>query len=186
MFKGGFMARKKIMMEKNREPKLVAEDFASMQLREYSPAELATAAYDLSLELNNPYFKAPFIRCPNCNKGSNAVMVHFGQGGDNKIGNLKGFQATIGDIIAWNSDNFKGLSIVKSKDNGVFGLETSHFEVSRIEPAVIEKMIVPEKYRKMLGQMATFLANKKAAIFKDVELVKIGESEYPCAIREQL
>ena len=178
--------RKKITTEKYREPEIVAEDMAILKLKEYNQPQFVTAVYDLSLELNNPYFKAPFVRCPNCDKGSNAIMAHFGEGGDNKIGNLKGFQATIGDIIAWNSNSFKGLSVVKTRDNGIFGLETSHFEVSRKEPAVIEKMIVPEKYRALLGEMATFSANKDNVMFKDVELVKIGESEYPIAIKKQL
>lgn len=180
------MARKKITTEKYREPEIVAEDMAILKLKKYTQTQFVTAVYDLSLELNNPYFKAPFVRCPNCDKGDNAIMAHFGDGGDNKIGNLKGFQATIGDIIAWNSNSFKGLSVIKTRDNGIFGLETSHFEVSRKEPAVIEKMIVPEKYRALLGEMATFLANKDNVIFKDAELIKIGESEYPIAIKEKL
>jgi hypothetical protein len=180
------MVRKKITIEKYRKPEIVAEDLALLKLQEYNQTHFITAVYDLSLELNNPYFKAPFIRCPNCDKGSNAIMAYFGDGGDNKIGNLKGFQATIGDIIAWNSNSFKGLSVVKTRDNGIFGLETSHFEVSRKEPAVIEKMIVPDKYRSLLGEMATFLANKDNVVFKDAKLVRIGESEYPIAIKEQL
>jgi len=180
------MIKKKTTTEKNYKPELVMEDFASMQLKKYSPIDFTRAVLDLSLELNNPYFKAPFVRCPDCNKDNNAIMAYFGQGGNNKIGNLKGFQATLGDVIAWNSDSFKGLSVVKSKDNGIFGLSTEHFDIPRKEPAVIEKMIIPEKYRKMLGYMATYLANKKSKIFKSIELVKIGEGEYPCVIKKEL
>lgn len=180
------MVRKKITMEKNKEEQIVAEDMAVLNLTEYSPSDFITAIYDLSLELDNPYFKTPFNRCADCNKSNGTVMVHFGCGSDNKIGNLKGFQATIGDIIAWNSNNFKGLSIVKSKDNGIFGLETSHFEAEIKEPAVIERMVIPNKYRALLGEMATYLANKTSPLFKGVELIKIGESEYPIAIKGQL
>lgn len=180
------MARKKITMEKTIGKELVAEDFSAIQLKQYSPVDFTKAVFDLSIELDNPYFKAPFVRCPDCNKGNNSIMAYFGQGGSNKIGNLRGFQATIGDIIAWNSDSFKGLSVVTTKDNGVFGLSTEHFSIPRKEPAVVEKMIVPEKYRKMLGNMATYLANKKSKIFKGLELVKIGEGEYPSVIKEQL
>ena len=86
-------------------------------------------------------------------------MAHFGFGGANKIGNLRGFNATIGDVIAWYADTYKGLSIIKDKNNGVYELETAPFNVARKEPAVIERMIVPSIYRTIIGEMAEYVAN---------------------------
>ena len=111
-------------------------------------------------------------------------MAYFGKGGENKIGGLKGFQATIGDIIAWKSDTYSGLSVVISKENGVFGLETSHFSVRRDEPAIVERLVIPQKYRGVLGQMAMFLANPSS--YPDEDLVKIGEREYPNVIKANI
>lgn len=178
------MVRTKIKAEKNTAEVAEKEDLAILQLKDYTSEHFVAAVSDLALHVNNAYFRSPFVKCPDCNKGNNAVMAHFGHGGDNKIGNLKGFQATIGDIISWKSDSHVGLSVVKSKENGVFGLETSHFGVMRKEPAVIERLIIPSKYRPILGQMATYLANKENSEVKD--LVKIGEREYPSAIAKEL
>ena len=54
----------------------------------------------------------------------------------------------------------------------------------RKEPAVIEKLIVPSKYRPILGKMAVYLANKDEISAE--KLVKIGEREYPSAIAKEL
>lgn len=178
------MAREKITTEKSAPKTIVTEDVAALQLKDYTSEHFIAAVSDLALHVNNAYFRTPFTKCPDCNKGNNAIMAHFGDGGANKIGNLKGFQATIGDIISWKSDNHIGISVVKSKENGVFGLETSHFGVMRKEPAVIEKLIVPSKYRPILGKMAVYLANKDEISAE--KLVKIGEREYPSAIAKEL
>lgn len=178
------MAREKITTEKKSTKSVVAEDLAAIQLKDYTSEHFVAAVTDLALHVNNAYFRAPFSKCPDCNKGNNTVMAYFGDGGANKIGNLKGFQATIGDIVSWYSNSHIGLSVVKSKENGVFGFETSHFGVMRKEPAVIEKLIVPAKYRPILGKMATYLANKENIEVK--KLVKIGEREYPSAITKEL
>ena len=177
---------KKLEAEKGSEPKIVAEDNAVKEevKKKYSSQHLIEAIEDVSIEVNNAYFRTPYNRCPNCNKGNNAVMGHFGLDGNNKLGNLKGFQATIGDVIAWSSDTYKGLSIVKGKENGVFELETSPFDTPRKEPAVIERMVVPSALRPIIGEMATYLANKE--LYNDVELVKIGKREYPNAIKRKL
>lgn len=178
------MAKEKITTEKNSEKSVVAEDLAAIQLKDYTSEHFVAAVSDLALHVNNAYFRTPFSKCPDCNKGNNSIMAHFGHGGANKIGNLKGFQATIGDIVSWKSDNHIGLSVVKSKENGVFGFETSHFGVMIKEPAVIERLIIPSKYRPILGKMATYLANKENMNVK--KLVKIGEREYPSAITKEL
>lgn len=174
---------KKIEAELNADLKEVKEDVAIKEKKSYSIESLVIAINDLSLELNNPYFKAPFNRCPDCNKGNNTILAHFGVNGKNKIGNLKGFQATIGDVIAWYGQTYKGISIVKGKNNGVFELETSPFEIARKEPAVVERMVIPEKYRSILGEMATYLSNKD--LYKG-DLTTIGEGEYPNVIRTKL
>lgn len=181
---GGTMAREKITTEKSSKKTVVAEDLATLQLKDYTSEHFVAAVNDLALHVNNAYFRTPFSKCPDCNKGNNSVMAHFGDGGANKIGNLKGFQATIGDIVSWKSDSHIGLSVVNSKENGVFGFETSHFGVMRKEPAVIERLIIPSKYRPILGKMATYLANKDKIEVK--KLVKIGEREYPNAIAKEL
>ena len=111
-------------------------------------------------------------------------MAHFGIKGKNTIGNLKGFIATIGDVIAWNSRTYKGLSIVKSKLNGIYELETECFDKELKEPAIVELMLVPNKLKPIIEEMATYLANKD--LYKGVELVKIGDEEYPNAFREKL
>lgn len=175
---------KKFEAEIGAEPKFVAEDTAIREKKKYTPEQLVKAIEDMSVEINNAYFRTPYNRCPDCNKGQNAVMGHFGLAGANKIGNLKGFQATIGDVIAWNSDTYKGLSIVKDKNNGVFELETSPFHTPRKEPAVIERMVVPEKYRPVIRLMAEFIANPD--LEDGQELVKIGNGEYPDVIKGQL
>lgn len=180
------MARKKIKMEKKSHPEVVIEDLSLLNLVPYSDEHFISAVYDLSLELNNPYFKTPFVRCPNCNEGNNSVVVEFGVGAPNKIGNLKGFQATIGDIISWNSRTYKGLSIIKTKENGVFGLATAHFKNRRKESAVVERMIIPQKYRPIIGEMATYLANMDAVVYSKSRLLKIGEGKYPYAIKKKL
>lgn len=172
-------------MAKKKKEEIIIDGSEYVQ-KEYSPEDFAIAVNDLSLLVNNAYFRTPFARCPDCNKGMNTIMAHFGKGAANKIGNLIGFQATIGDVIAWNSPTFKGLSVVKTKDNGVFGLETFGFTPERKEPAVIEKIIIPSKYRPLIGKMATYLANKNSPEYAEVELVKIGESEYPIAIKKEL
>lgn len=182
------MARKKaekFEAEKGSELKTVAEDEAiKTDKKKYTTEQLIKVIEDVSLEVNNAYFRTPYNRCPDCNKGNNTVMAYFGEDGASKIGNLRGFQATIGDLIAWSSLTYKGLSFVKSKLNGVFELETSPFLVARREPAVIEKMLIPAKYRPIIGQMAEYLANPD--LYADEELVKIGNGEYPNAIKTQL
>lgn len=178
------MARVKVNTEKNNNKDFTEEQAASCDIKGYTLENFLSAVMDLSLAVNNAYFKAPFVRCPSCNQGNNAIMAHFGHGGSNKIGNLKGLQASIGDIIAWHSDSFSGISIVKSKDNGVFGLESNHFDKPRKEPAVIERLIVPQKYRPILGKMALYLSNKEK--YKNVKLSRIGQGEYPSAIAKEL
>lgn len=153
-------------------------------LKDYTQEQFIMAVLDLASHVNNAYFRTPFNKCPDCNKGNNAVMAHFGASGNNKIGNLSGFQATIGDIISWNSSTFKGISVVKSKQNGVFELETSPFNEARKEPAIIERLVVPAKYRPILGDMAKYLANKDILDVK--KLTQIGEREYPNAIAKKL
>jgi len=155
-----------------------------VQLNKYSIEQFIQATFDLSLKVNNAYFKAPFVRCPNCDKSNSTILAYFGEGGKNKIGNLKGFNATIGDVIGWKSATYSGLSIVKNKNNGVFELETEHFNVPRREPAIIERMIVPSMYRKIIEEMATYLANKEN--YKKMKLVEIGKTEYPDVIEKKL
>lgn len=177
--------RVKFEAEKGAEPKQVEEMTAVKEKIKYSPEMLVAAIEDVALEVDNAYFRHPFKKCPSCYKeGMNSILAHFGVGGKNKIGNLKGFQATIGDVIAWNSDTYKGLSIVKDKNNGVFELETSPFYTPRKEPAVIERMVVPEKYRPIIRLMAEFIANPE--LEDGQELVKIGNGEYPDVIKGQL
>jgi len=178
------MVKEKISLEKNSEPEIVKEDLAILKLKDYKVEHYLNAVLDLSEHVDNVYFKAPFQRCPGCHKSGSAVMAHFGQGGSNKIGNLKGFDATIGDVIGWSSSSYNGISIVKSKDNGVFMLESEHFSLDRKEPAVIEKLLIPEKFVPILTQMAIYLANAKK--YKKTDLVKIGQREYPSVIAEQL
>ena len=175
----------KFEAEKGAEPKVVAEQKAIKPKVAYNPEHLVNAIEDLALEIDNPYFRHPFKKCPTCYKdGFNSVLIHFGTLRPNKLGVLDGFEATIGDVIAWTSEHFKGMSIVKGKNNGVYELETSPFVEPHIESAVVERIVIPEKYRHILGQMAQFLALNKD-VYKG-ELVKIGKGEYPSAIKEQL
>lgn len=173
---------KKFEAEIGAEPKVVAEDKAIKDKKKYTPEHLVKAIEDVSVEVNNAYFRTPYNRCPDCNKGNNTIMGHFGLDGANKLGNLKNFQATKGDVIVWSSDTYKGLSIVKGKNNGVFELETSPFDVPRKEPAVIERLLVPQKYRHIIGLMAEFLANPHEC----EEMAKIGKGDYPDVIKRQL
>jgi len=175
---------KKFEAEIGAEPKEVAEQTAIKEKKKYTIEQLITAVEDVSVEINNAYFRTPYNRCPDCNKGNNTVLAYFGEGGTNKIGNLRNFQATIGDLIAWSSQTYKGLSFVKDKQNGTFILETSPFVVARKEPAVIEKMLVPSVYRPAIGLMAEYLANPD--LYENAELVKIGNGEYPDVIKRQL
>lgn len=175
---------KKIEAERGAEPQIVKEDEAIKEEKKYEVSHLIMAIEDLSIKVNNAYFKAPFNRCPDCNKGNNTIMAHFGVGGANKIGNLAGFQATIGDVIGWSGNTYKGISIVKGKMNGVFELETAPFDVPRKEPAVVERMVVPSIYRPILGEMAEFLASGVDAEGED--FVEIGKRKYPNVIAEKL
>lgn len=175
----------KFEAEKGAEPTVVAEQKAVKKKPSYNPEQLVNAIEDLALEIDNAYFRHPYKKCPSCYKTSlNAVLVHFGTLAPNKLGILKNFDATIGDIIAWTSEHFKGMSIVKGKNNGVFELETSPFIEPHIESAIIERVVVPEKYRSIIGQMAEFIASGKDDY--EGELVKIGKGEYPNAIKGQL
>lgn len=175
---------KKLEAEIGAEPKEVKEDNAvKTSKKKYLSEHLVKAIEDVSVEINNAYFRTPYNRCPHCHKGNNSVMAHFGANGANKIGNLRGFQATIGDVIAWSSDHYKGLSVVQGKLNGVFELATAPFDKFIKEPAVIERMVVPQKYRPVIGKMATYLANPD---LYEGELVKIGNGEYPNAFKEEL
>ena len=45
-------------------------------------------------------------------------------------------------------------------------------------------MLLPNKLKPIIEEMATYLANKD--LYKGVELVKIGDEEYPNAFREKL
>ena len=180
------MARKKITMEKNSKESGALEDVSAMDLVEYSATDFVVAVNDLSKHVNNAYFKTPYSRCPDCNKGNNTVMAHFGKGGPSNIGNLSGFQATVGDVIGWNSTTYNGLSLVKSKENGTFGLESAFFAQERKEPAVVERIIIPSKYRPIIGKMAVYLANKDNVMYRNVETIKIGEGEYPNVIEKEL
>ena len=180
------MARRKIQMEKNSKPKMVAEELAEVHLKKYSPEDFAVAVNDLSIKIDNAYFRTPYARCKDCDKGNNTIMAHFGIGGSNKIGNLSGFQATVGDVIAWKSRTFEGLSVIKTKDNGIFGLETSSFPAARKEPAVVEKVLIPTRLRPIIGEMAMYLANKDSPVFNNTELAIIGEREYPVDIAGKL
>jgi hypothetical protein len=154
--------------------------------KKFGMGEFLVAACDLSIQLDNPYFKTPYNRCPDCNKGNNSALVYFGVAGKNKIGNLKKFNATVGDLISWNSDTYKGLSVIKSKENGVYELETSPFDTPRMEPAVVERMVIPTKYREAIDEMADYLAN----IGIDMQIIKafskIGDREYPDVIAKKL
>ena len=175
---------KKFEAEIGSELKEVKEQTAIRDKKKYTPEQLVKAIEDVSIQINNAYFRTPYNRCPDCNKGNNTVMAHFGFGGANKLGNLRGFNATIGDVIAWSADTYKGLSIIKDKNNGVYELETAPFNVARKEPAVIERMIVPSIYRPIIGEMAEYLANPD--LYEDAELVKIGNGEYPDVIGKKL
>ena len=177
----------KFEAEKGAEPKQVKEMTAVKEKIKYSPEMLVSAIEDVALEVNNAYFRHPFKKCPSCYKNSlNAVLAHFGAGGKNKIGNLKGFQATIGDVIAWTSDSYKGMSIVKGKNNGVFELETSPFEIPRKEAAIIERVVIPEKYRNVIAKMADYKAGNLLEGWSGEETVTIGKGEYPNVIKEEL
>ena len=178
------MARKKITTEKGSEPTVVKEENGIRELKPYSQNELALAINDLALHIDNAYFRSPFNRCPDCNKGNNIILAYFGEEGINKIGNLKGFQATTGDVMSWNSPTYKGLSLIKSKNNGTFELETACFNKPCKEPAIIEKMVVPNKYRPIISEMATYLAN--IDYFKTKKTKKIGEREYSVDIIKKL
>lgn len=179
--------RVKFEAEKGAEPKQVKEITAIKEKIKYSPGMLVAAIEDVALEVDNAYFRHPFKKCPSCYKeGMNSVLAHFGLGGKNKIGNLKGFQATIGDVIAWTSDTYKGMSIVKSKNNGVFELETSPFEIPRRESAVVERIVIPEKYRSVIGKMADYRAGNLPEGWSGVTVAVIGKGEYPSVIKEEL
>ena len=175
--------RKKFEAEIGAEPKIVAEDVAIRDKKKYTSTELVRAITDVSLYIDNAYFRTPFKRCPKC-FDSSTIMAHFGIKGKNTIGNLRGFSATIGDVIAWSSRTYKGLSIVKSKLNGIYELETECFDKELKEPAIVELMLVPSKLKPVIEEMATYLANKD--LYEGVELVKIGDEEYPNAFREKL
>lgn len=189
--KGGNMTEKKTTKKGKKfeaeigsELKETKEQTAIKVKKKYTVEQLVKAIEDVSVEINNAYFRTPYNRCPDCNKGDNTVMAHFGFGGANKLGNLRSFNATIGDVIAWSADTYKGISIIKAKNNGVYELETAPFTVARKEPAVIEKMVVPSKFRLVIGEMAEFLANPD--MYVEVELVKIGNGEYPNVIKTKL
>lgn len=175
--------RKKIEVEIGSEPKIVAEDVAIKDKKKYTKRELVQAITDVSLYIDNAYFRTPFKRCPKC-FDSSTIMAHFGINGKNTIGNLKGFSATIGDVIAWSSRTYKGLSIVKSKLNGVYELETDCFDVELKEPAIVELMLVPSKLKPVIEEMATYLTNKD--LYENEELVRIGDEDYPDVIRRKL
>lgn len=177
---------KKLEAEIGAEPKVVAEEKAIKEKKTYSQVALINAIEDLALKIDNAFFKHPFKRCPDCNKKSNnTVLAYFNCGGKNKIGNLKGFDATIGDVISWYSDSYKGISIVKGKNNGVFELETEPFDVPRKEAAVIERMVIPSMYRPIIGEMAEFLSQD--LVITDFEnYTEIGKRIYPNAIAEKL
>lgn len=176
---------KKFEAEKGSELKETKEQTAIKEnKKKYTAEQLVKAIEDVSVEINNAYFRTPYNRCPDCNKGNNTIMAYFGFGGANKIGNLQGFQATIGDVIAWSADTYKGLSIVKDKFNGVFELETAPFVTARKEPAIIERMVVPQKFRHVIGLMAEYLTNPD--LYKNEVLVKIGKGEYPDVIKAEL
>lgn len=175
---------KKIEMEVNSEPKVVKEDLAIQEKKTYTMENLVRAIEDLSVEINNAYFRTPYNRCPNCNKGNNNILAHFGILGKNKIGNLKGFNATIGDVIAWSSSTYKGLSVIKEKYNGTFTLETSPFDIPRKEPAVVERLVIPSLYRPVIGKMAMYLTY--GIQDENITLVKIGNGEYPDVIKAKL
>lgn len=175
-------ARKKITTEKNRPIEEVIEDKA---IKSYLPKHYFQALQDLSIEVNNAYFRLSFIRCPECNKKSNsAIMAHFGMNKKNTIGNLKGFSATIGDIISWFSDTYRGVSRVVGKSNGVYELEDVEFDIPRKEIAVIEKIIIPSKYLPIIEEMAMFLSYP--FVSDENELAKIGNGEYPSVIKSKL
>ena len=178
--------RIKVAAEKGFQPEVEKEDEAitiEPEKKNYGVEQLLIAITDLSLKINNAYFKAPFYRCPNCNKSA-TTLLYFGEGGANKIGNLKGFNATVHDLIAWKSPSYEGISFVKSKDNGVFELETSPFKVAKKEPGIIERMVIPEMYRPILGEMAAFLAEGHTGGETDVTL--IGDNWYPYAIAQRI
>lgn len=175
---------KKFEAEIGSELKEVKEQTSIKTKKNYTTEQLVKAIEDVSVEINNAYFRTPYNRCPDCNKGNNAIMAHFGYGGANKIGNLRGFNATVGDVIAWSANTYKGISIIKSKNNGIYELETAPFLVARKEPAVVERMVVPSKFRPVIGEMAEFLANPD--MYGEVELVKIGNGEYPDVIKAKL
>lgn len=178
---------RKIEAERGAEPQIVAEDKAVKEEKKYEIVHLVAAIEDLALEIDNAFFKHPFKRCPDCaKKGNNTVLAYFGVNGNNKIGNLKGFDATNGDLISWYSETYKGISFVKSKDNGVFELETSPFNIPRKEPAVVERMVIPSKYRPILGEMANYLAKPLSAGCETMVLAKIGGGYYPDVIAKKL
>lgn len=177
----------KFEAEKGAELKQVEEITAVREKIKYSPEMLVSAIEDVALEVNNAYFRHPFKKCPSCYKNSlNAVLAHFGAGGKNKIGNLKGFQATVGDVIAWTSDSYKGMSIVKGKNNGVFELETSPFEIPRKEAAIVERVVIPEKYRNVIAKMTDYKAGNLPEGWAGEATVAIGRGEYPNVIKEEL
>lgn len=174
--------RIKLTTEKERPIEQIAEDKA---IKKYLPKHYFQALQDLSIEVNNAYFRLPFVRCPECNKKSNsAIMAHFGISKKNTIGNLKGFSATIGDIISWFSDSYRGVSRVIGKANGVYELEDVEFDIPRKEIAIVEKMIIPSKYLPVIEEMATFLSYP--FVSDENELVKIGNGEYPSVIKSKL
>lgn len=169
--------RKKITTEKGKEPQIVAEDNAikiEENKKKYNIEHYLQAIEDLSVMVNNAYFKMPYNRCPKCNQGNNTIMAKFGIDGANTIGNLNGFNATVGDIIAWYGYTQKGLSMVVGKNNGVYKLATSHFERRIDEPAVVEMIVVPSKYKDLLDKMALYRA------------VTPNFEEYPDVIKRQL
>ena len=187
--KGGIMTKDKVKFEaeKGAEPKKVAEQIAVKEKKVYNPEQLVQAIEDLALEVDNAYFRHPFNKCPSCYKTSlNAVLCQFGQSGANKIGGLRGFDATIGDVIAWTSEHYKGMSIVKGKNNGVYELVTSPFTEPHLESAIIERVVIPEKYRKPLAEMAYYLAGHFPEGREDATTATIGKGEYPNVIKEQL
>lgn len=181
------MKRIKTATEKNFEEVIEKEDTAIKDepiKKKYSQIHLITAINDLALKINNAYFRSPFIKCPSCSKNS-TILAHFGEGGADKIGNLKKFDVTKGDVISWKSDSFTGISIIKDKNNGVLQLETAPFETPRKEPAVVERLIIPEKYRSLLGEMAQFLADTEG--FEHyAEGSEIGEHIYPDVITKRI
>lgn len=172
----------KIEAETNSKPKIPKE---LKSIEKKTKMDLYVKALeDLSFEINNAYFRTPYNRCPNCNKGFNNVLAYFGCNGSDTIGNLKGFNATINDIIAWSSQTYKGLSIVESKNNGVFKIATKPFNTPRKEPAVIERLVLPSMYRQVVEEMVAYLEEEKKD--EDMDMSKIGKGEYPSAIKRKL